>query len=63
MKHSTFRKWFYGSFAVGMISLLLLMPVLVITQSIIPVYILLGITGASMVISVISLIIASYGKS
>lgn len=63
MKYSTFRKLFYGSFAIGMISLLLLIPVLVITQSIIPVYILLGITGASMLISVVSLIIASYGKS
>lgn len=63
MKYSTFRKLFYGSFAVGMISLLLLIPALVITQSIIPVYILLGITGVSMFISVSSLIIASYGKS
>lgn len=63
MKYSTFRKLFYGSFAVGMISLLLLIPVLVITQSIIPVYILLGITGVSMLISIVSLIIASYGKS
>lgn len=63
MKYSTFRKLFYGSFAIGMISLLLLIPVLVITQSIIPVYILLGVTGVSMLISIVSLIIASYGKS
>lgn len=62
MKHTTFRRLFYGSFAIGMISLLLLIPILIITQSLIPVYILLGITGISMLVTIVSLIIATYEK-
>lgn len=63
MKHTTFRRLFYGSFTIGIISLLLLIPMLIVTQSLIPVYILLGITGMSTVVTIVSLIIASYEKN
>ena len=59
MKSYVFKKWFYGSFAVGMISFLLTMPVLVVSQSMKALYVLLSVAGLSMVVSVVTMIIAA----